>query len=66
MTKNTTSFTLIITYVVKHSKTGTKQPVLKFEAYPIDERLCTVTLLREYMKRTASVRGQYTIIFELC
>ena len=50
------SFTFIITNVVKQSKAGTKQPVLKFEAYIDDERLCIVTLVREYIHRTTTIR----------
>lgn len=41
-------------------KAGTKQPVIKFEAYPHDERLCIVVLLRKYISRTSSTRGSNT------
>lgn len=60
MTETTSSFTFTIANVVKQSKAGTKQPIVKFEAYTIDERLCVVTVLREYIQRTAPLRGQNT------
>ena len=58
MSETPSSFTFIITNVVKQSKPGTKQPVLKFDAYTDAEKLCIVTLLREYIHRTTTIRGQ--------
>ena len=52
-------FTFIIANVVKQSKAGTKQPVLKFEAYTDDEReVMRDTLVREYIHRTTTIREQ--------
>lgn len=56
MTDNASLFTFTITNVVKQSKARTKQPI-KCEDYTIDERLCIVTLLQEYIRRTEPIRG---------
>ncbi len=36
--------------------------MIKLEAYPIDEMLCVVKLLKEYLTRTASLRGKQLFI----
>ena len=61
--KMPSSFTFIITNVVNQSKAETKQPVLKFDAYTDDERLCIVTLLREHIHRTTTIRGQNSQLY---
>ena len=50
---------------MKQSKPGIKQPVIiiKLEAYPTDDRLCVVTLLKEYLSRTARLRGKHSQLF---
>ena len=48
---------------VKQSKPGPKQPVIKLEAYSLDERLCVVTLLKENLSRTAPMRGEHSQLF---
>ena len=47
MSQTETTCSFVITQNVKQSRPGTKQPVIKLEAYPIDERLCVVTLLKD-------------------
>lgn len=63
MSQTDTTCTFVITKNVKQSRPGTKQPVIMLEAYPIDERLCVVTLLKEYLSRTASLRGKHSQLF---
>ena len=63
MSQTETSCTFVITQNVKQSKPGIKQPVIKLEAYPIDDRLCVVTLLKEYLSRTAWLRGKHSQLF---
>ena len=43
--------------VVKQSRPGTHVHELSFKGYAPDRRLCIVTVLREYLKRTLPVRG---------
>lgn len=63
MSQTETSCTFVITQNVKQSRPGIKQPVIKLEAYSIDDRLCVVTLLNEYLSRTASLRGKHSRLF---
>lgn len=63
MSQTDTTCTFVITQNVKQSRPGTKQPVIMLEAYPIDERLCVVTLLKEYLGRTTSLRGKHSQLF---
>lgn len=63
MSQTETSCTFVITQNVKQSKPGIKQPVIKLEAYPIDDRLCVVTLLKEYLSRTAWLRRKHSQLF---
>ena len=63
MSQTETTYTFVITQNVKQSRPGTKQPVIKLEPYSTDERLCVVTLLREYLSRTASLRGNHSQLF---
>ena len=63
MSQTETSCTLVITQNVKQSRPGIKQPVIKLEAYSIDDRLCVVTLLKEYLSRTASLKGKHSQLF---
>ena len=63
MSQTETTCTFVITQNVKQSRPGTKQPVIKLEPYPIDERLCVVTLLKEYLSRTESLGGKHFQLF---
>ena len=46
-----------ITKLLKTSKFGKHQGQLEFKAYPLDKRLCVVACLKEYVKKTESVRA---------
>lgn len=46
-----------ITEKVKQTRPGVHIQPLNFQKYPIDAKLCVVTYLREYIKRTSSLRG---------
>ena len=63
MSQTETTYTFVITQNIKQSRPGTKQPVIKLEPYSTDERLCVVTLLREYLSRTASLRRNHSQLF---
>ena len=49
--------------LAKTSCPGTHQQELAFEAFPPDRRLCPVTYLCEYYKRTKPLRGPETELF---
>jgi hypothetical protein len=49
--------------LVKQSKPGRHVDDLEFVAYTPDERLCVVSCLHEYIKRTSVIRGQETQLF---
>ena len=59
----TTCFFFVVGHNVKQSKPGTKQPVIKLEAYSLGERLSVVTLLKENLRRTAPMRGEHSQLF---
>ncbi|CAB3979216.1 Hypothetical predicted protein [Paramuricea clavata] len=42
---------------LKHSRPGVHQQPLVFMAYVADQKLCILTYLQEYLKRTSPVRG---------
>ena len=64
MSQTETCCTFIITQNMKQSKPGIKQPVIKLEAYSIDDRLCVIVkLLKEFLGRTASLRGKPSQLF---
>ena len=43
--------------VLKHTKAGKHQVPLELRSYPKDKRVCVVEYLQEYIKRTATLRG---------
>lgn len=45
-----------ISSVIKTSAPGTGTPTIKFKAYAPDRRLCVVTYIKEYLKRTNNIR----------
>jgi integrase len=51
MTKSMFGYTFTLSKVIKQSRAGKTPPVIELRAYPIDRRLCVVTVLREYLKR---------------
>ena len=48
---------------LKQSRPGMNNPVVEIKAYRKDMKLCAVTVLREYIKRTASLRKNNTDLF---
>ena len=48
------------TETLKHSRQGRPAPSVKLEPYPPDRRLCVITVLKEYIKRTSLLRGAET------
>ena len=50
--------TFIITEKLKHTTPGTHQKPLIYLAYAPDKKLCIVTQLQEYLKRTSALRGE--------
>jgi len=47
---------ILIVDPLKQTKPGTKKTVLKFERYPENTKLCVISALEEYLKRTESKR----------
>lgn len=45
---------------LKHSRPNKPAPVVRLRAFPPDRRLCIITVLKEYICRTASLRGAHT------
>ena len=50
--------TFIITEKLKHTRPGAHQKPLIYLAYASDKKLCIVTHLQEYFKRTSALRGE--------
>ena len=63
LTQTETTCFFVVTHNVKQSKPGTKQAVIKLEAYSLDERLSVVTLLKENLSRSAPMRGEHSQLF---
>ena len=63
-------FTFIIySYILQHngllkqSGSGRNNPIVELKAYPPDRRLCCITVLTEYLKRTESLRKNHCSLF---
>jgi len=52
-----------IAKLLKTSKPGRHQGHLEFKLYPVDERLCVVTCLRQYVKLTESIRTGHDLLW---
>lgn len=64
LTKGKSSYKFHIHKLVKQSRPGKLPPVLVLPAYPVDKRLCVMTYLEEYLKRTESIRSsEHTNLF---
>lgn len=63
MQKSEPSCTFVIDKLVKCSAPGQLQAVLVLVQFPSDSRLCVVTTLEEYCRRTASLRGDEHRLF---
>ena len=57
MKEGKSSVTFTILDVIKQSRPGFSNPLIRLEAYAPDRRLCVITVLREYVSSTQSVVG---------
>ena len=57
------SYILHYSGLLKQTKAGVSNPVAELKAYPPDRRLCTVFVLKEYLRRTEILRGDVTCLF---
>ena len=60
MTVRTDAYTFVIDKVVKQSRPGNAQPVIKFKVYPVNRQLCVLHTRKEYLTRTESIRSTET------
>ena len=58
MTIDANKITFVITEKLKHTRPGVHQQPLIYLAYAPDKKLCIVTHLLEYLKRTSALRGE--------
>ena len=49
--------------LLKQTRPGFQLEEINIKGFPADRRLCLVTVLKEYIKRTCDIRGQYTQLF---
>lgn len=63
MQKNTDHYKFIIKDIVKQSAPGRNLPELILPAFPADGRVCVYSVLSEYIKCTAPLRGGETRLF---
>ena len=61
--KEEDSYTFYIDQLVKQSGPSRIQPTLVIPKFPADHRLCVAPVMEEYIKRTASIRGQENPLF---
>lgn len=61
--KGTHSYTLRYSDLLKHSRPGKSISSVELRSYPPDRRLCCITVLKEYLKRTKSMRNNNTCLF---
>jgi len=48
---------------LKQSRQGYTPPLMEFNAYPVDRRLCIFTVLSEYIERTSELRNAESRLF---
>lgn len=63
MVKDSDSYTLYYSDLLKQSRRGRNNPILILRKYTPDARLCVVTALEEYIERTKVLRGLETRLF---
>jgi integrase len=63
MTLSETSCEFQVLEHMKTSKPGSGTTILKIEQYTPDKNICPILVLREYLKRTKSVRGDNKQLF---
>ena len=56
MTISADKCTFYISQPVKQSRQGTHVPPVVYESYPVDPKLCVVTHIKDYIKRTETLR----------
>lgn len=61
--KDEDSFTMYYSGLLKQSKKGRLNPVVKFNMYTPDRRICVYGALEEYIHRTNSLRGNEKRLF---
>ena len=49
--------------IIKQSRPGYTTPLIKLKAYAVDRRICVVTVLNEYIRRTHLLRGDNSKLF---
>ena len=54
---HTNKYIFKIPQLLKQSRPGYENPDVVIKAYPVDRRLCVLTVLKEYLKRTKSIRA---------
>ena len=57
------SLELQFSVVLQHTRPGVHRENIRFQSYIQNKALCIVSLLREYIDRTSSLRGQETQLF---
>lgn len=63
MRKGYDTYTLFYSGILKQTRPGKSNPVAELKAYPRDRRLCVIFVLKEYLKRTESIRQGQTKLF---
>ena len=63
MVKDSDSYTLYYSDLLKQSRRGRNNPILILRKYTSDARICVVTALEEYIERTKVLRGLETRLF---
>ena len=61
--RGTYSYILQYSGLLKQSGSGRNNPVVELKAYPPDRRVCCITDLKEYLKRTESLRKNHCSLF---
>ena len=63
MKKAYDTYTLFYRDLLKQARPGKSNPVAELKAYPCDRRLCVIFALKEYLKRTSTIRKDETSLF---
>ena len=63
LVKDSDSYTLYYSSLLKQSRCGRSNPVLKLRKYNLDKRICVVNTLQEYIQCTKSLRRHETRLF---
>jgi hypothetical protein len=63
MRKVSSSVTLFYSDLLKQSRPGVKTPFAELKTFSLDQKLCVVHTLYEYLKRTDTLRGENKCLF---